>query len=72
MSIVNLHVSFRFDDLYDLSLSFKDGKTGNFRQQELHQSVADFIDDNGIICMDFLEEAVLKLHRSLEKAKKDS
>lgn len=62
----------KFDDLYDLSLSFKDGKTGNFRQQELHQSVADFIDDNGLICMDLLEEAVLKLHRSLEKAKKDS
>ena len=66
------NISFRFDDMYELSLQYVDGKTGNTRNAETNKSVADFIDDNGVICMDLLEESVLKLHKSLTSAKKDS
>merc|ERR1711910_55020 len=60
----------KFDDMYELSLQYVDGKTGNTRNAETNKSVADFIDDNGIICMDLLEDSVLKLHKSLTSAKK--
>ena len=35
--------------MYELSLQYVDGKTGNTRNAETNKSVADFIDDNGII-----------------------
>ena len=62
----------RFDDIYDLVLVFKDGKTKISREESFKRSVADFMDENGLLCMDLLEDAVLKLHRSLATDKKDN
>ena len=62
----------KFDDKYDLIVVFKDGKTGAKREQTFNKSVANFFDENGLLCMDLLEDAVLKLHKSLSNDKKDS
>ena len=51
---------------------FKDGKTKISREESFKRSVADFMDENGLLCMDLLEDAVLKLHRSLSTDKKDN
>jgi len=63
---------FRFDDIYDLSLTFFDGKSGKSREDSIHRSVADFFDENGLLCMDLVESAVMKMHKSLANDKKDS
>ena len=64
--------SFRYDDQYDLSLVFKDGKTGAKREEKFIKSVANFFDKNGLLCMDLLEDSVMKLITSLSNTKKDS
>jgi signal peptidase complex subunit 2 len=58
--------------MYDLVLAFRDGKTGKSRDASIHRSVADFFDDNGLLCMDIVEAAVLKMHKGLSSDKKDS
>lgn len=58
--------------MYDLVLICKNGKSGKNRESSFHKSVANFFDDNGLLCMDLLEDAVLKLHKSLSNEKKDS
>ena len=47
--------SFRYDDIYELSLSFTDGKTNARRETTIKKSVGDFIDENGVICQDIIE-----------------
>merc|ERR1712025_601416 len=55
----------KFDDMYTMMLTFYDGKTGATREDSFNRSVADFYDDNGVLCMDLVEAAVTKLHRGL-------
>merc|ERR1719495_1203174 len=54
----------KFDDMYTMMLTFYDGKSGAMREESFNRSVADFFDDNGVLCMDLLENAVTKLHKS--------
>lgn len=61
----------KYDDIYELAISFIDGKTGKRREQTVKHSVADFIDDNGVICQDIIEPLVMKIHNSLSAGKKD-
>jgi signal peptidase complex subunit 2 len=63
---------YRFDDVYDLILAYYDGKSGKMRESSFHRSVADFFDENGLLCMDKVESAVLKMHKTLSSDKKDS
>ncbi len=58
--------------MYELSLTYVDGKNGNRREQGFNRSCADFVDEEGLVLTDLLEEAVLKLHRSLDADKKDN
>ena len=62
----------KYDDQYELSLSFTEGKTGARRETVVKMSVGDFIDENGLICQDIIEPLVLKLHKSLASGKKDN
>jgi len=61
----------KYDDIYELSLSYTDGKTKAKRETTVKKSVGDFIDENGVICQDIIEPLVLKLHQSLASGKKD-
>ena len=63
-----LYFLLRFDDMYELVLQYKDGKTGQTREDSFNKSCADFFDDNGLLCFDLLENAVLKLHKSIANA----
>ena len=58
--------------MYELSLTFIDGRNGKRCEAAFNRSCADFYDENGLLCMDLLEAAVLKLHRGLANEKKDS
>lgn len=55
----------KFDDMYELILEYKDGRTGQTREDSFNRSAADFFDENGVLHFDSLEAAVLKLHKSL-------
>ena len=58
---------FRFDDEYDLILAYTNGKSGKMNESSVQRSVADFFDDNGLLCMDLVEAAVLQMHQKLAK-----
>ena len=53
----------RYDDIYELSLSYTDGKTKAKRETTIKKSVGDFIDENGVICQDIIE--VSNLHSNI-------
>jgi len=61
----------KYDDMYELTLTFTDGKTGLTRESSVTKSVGEFIDENGQVCQDIIEPVVMKLHHSLSSGKKD-
>nr|ACO10706.1 Probable signal peptidase complex subunit 2 [Caligus rogercresseyi] len=60
----------KFDDMYELTLTFSDGNMKRL-ESSLNTSVGAFFDENGVLCMDLLQDAVLKLHGSIENDKKE-
>jgi len=61
----------KFDDAYEVTIKLIDGKTGNARETSIQKSVADFIDENGVICQDIVDSHIMKMHNSLSNGKKD-
>uniref|UniRef100_A0A023F602 Signal peptidase complex subunit 2 n=1 Tax=Triatoma infestans TaxID=30076 RepID=A0A023F602_TRIIF len=61
----------KYDDKYNLSLAMKDGKTGIVRSATIVRSVANFIDENGVIVHELIEPEVSKLHNSLLSERKE-
>ena len=55
----------KYDDKYELSLTFIDGKTKAMRESTVTKSVGDFIDENGVICQDILE-VIREIHLNVE------
>lgn len=62
---------FRYDDLYDISMTFKDGKTHQTREVKLSKSVADVFDENGTLCSDIFAPEIKKLHSNLSSKKEE-
>ena len=60
----------KYDDLYELILEYKDGKTKKVRKASSKRSVAQFFDDNGVLLMDQVEHEVTKLHNNLLSSRK--
>jgi hypothetical protein len=58
--------------MYELNLAFIDGKTQKRRETAFNKSCANFFDENGLLCCDVIENAVMKLHKSLASDKKES
>ena len=61
----------KYDDKYELTLTYLDGNNKTTRETTVVKSVGDFIDDIGLICQDLIETVVLKMHNSLSAEKKD-
>jgi len=64
-------LSFRYDDKYTLSLSFQDGKTHKMRSGQVVKSVAEFFDENGVLCMDLFQPQVSMLKNQVGTDKKE-
>lgn len=62
---------FRYDDKYQLVLAFIDGKSKQKRETSSKKSIANFIDINGHVCTDLVENEVTRLHSSLLNERKD-
>lgn len=62
---------FRYDDKYNLILIYQDCKTGAKREANVKKSVANFIDVNGSVVCEIVENEVSKLHNSLLTERKD-
>jgi len=45
----------KYDDKYELTLTYLDGKTKSRRETTVTKSAGDFIDENGVICQDIIE-----------------
>jgi len=61
----------KYDDIYEVTVRMLDGKSGKSRETSFKKSVADFIDDNGVVCQDLVEAQIMKMHNSLVSGKKD-
>eukprot|EP00092_Neocalanus_flemingeri_P053465 GFUD01062839.1.p1 GENE.GFUD01062839.1~~GFUD01062839.1.p1 ORF type:complete len:198 (-),score=52.88 GFUD01062839.1:341-934(-) len=61
----------KYDDVYELKLTYTEGKTSATRETTITKSVGDVIDENGLVCRDIIEPLVMKLHNSLASGKKD-
>ncbi|CAH0557882.1 unnamed protein product [Brassicogethes aeneus] len=61
----------KFDDKYNLILTYKDGKLGSKREAKSIKSVANFVDVNGQVVHNLVENEVTKLHNSLLHEKKE-
>lgn len=61
----------KYDDMYELVLLYKDGKTKKVREAKSKRSVAQYFDDNGVLLMELVEPEVTKLHNGLLSGRKN-
>lgn len=62
---------FRYDDKYNLVLTLRDAKTGNVRSTSIKKSVANFVDVDGYVVHEIVENDVTKMHNSLLSERKE-
>lgn len=60
----------RYDDMYEIFMSYTDGITGESRESSFSNSVSHYFDENGYLCSDIFDTEVLKLQNSLAAEKK--
>ncbi|KAJ8310526.1 hypothetical protein KUTeg_012391 [Tegillarca granosa] len=61
----------KYTDEYHLSMTFIDGKTGKTRSDGFTKSVAEFFDENGVLCFDLFEPNVRMLEGKIATSKKE-
>ncbi|XP_022290605.1 signal peptidase complex subunit 2-like isoform X2 [Crassostrea virginica] len=62
----------KYDDMYHLSMTFQDGKTGITRTKEISKCVANYFDENGLLCFDLFEPEITQLQSKISaEGKKD-
>lgn len=61
----------KYDDQYNLILSMRNEATGVVNEASIVKSVANFIDINGVVIPELLENVVAHLHDSLANQRKD-
>lgn len=60
----------RYDDKYEIFMSYTNGITGENRESSFSNSVSQYFDENGYLCNDIFDTEVLKLQNSLTAEKK--
>nr|CAG4649762.1 EOG090X0FS4 [Scapholeberis mucronata] len=61
----------KHEDLYELTLSYRDGKTKKVREAKSKRSVAQYFNESGVLLMEHVEPEVTKLHNSLLSIRKN-
>ncbi|KAL3280986.1 hypothetical protein HHI36_004211 [Cryptolaemus montrouzieri] len=61
----------KYDDIYHLSISCKDLKSGRINETSSKKSVANFINEDGFVVPEVVDVEVSKLHNSLLHERKD-
>ncbi|XP_017876732.1 probable signal peptidase complex subunit 2 [Ceratina calcarata] len=61
----------KHDDKYNLVLSVKSTSTGNLNETCVTKSVANFIDVNGVVIPELMENVVTSMHDSLTSQRKE-
>ncbi|CAB3980701.1 signal peptidase complex subunit 2 [Paramuricea clavata] len=59
----------RYDDIYELILSYEDGETKRKEEQSLKKSVASWFDENGVLLFDIFLNDIKEMHKGLKKEK---
>lgn len=60
----------KYDDKYELVLTYTDSKTKKSRDAKSARSVGQYFDENGVLLMEQVEPEVTKLHNSLLSGRK--
>nr|CAG4642119.1 EOG090X0FS4 [Eurycercus lamellatus] len=60
----------KYDDIYELVLAYKDGKSKKVREAKSKRSVAQYFDEEGVLQMEQVEPEVTKLHNNLLSSRK--
>ncbi|OAD60552.1 putative signal peptidase complex subunit 2 [Eufriesea mexicana] len=61
----------KHDDKYNLVLSVRSAATGNVHETTITKSVANFIDVNGVVIPELIENVVTNMHDSLTSQRKE-
>lgn len=61
----------KHDDKYNLVLSVRSTATGNVNETTVTKSVANFIDVNGVVIPELIENIVTNMHDSLTSQRKE-
>ncbi|KAL5005178.1 hypothetical protein ScPMuIL_018634 [Solemya velum] len=61
----------KYDDIYQLTMTYKKGETGLEREDKMSKSVANFFDENGVLCSDLYEPIITSLQSKLSTEKKE-
>ncbi|KZC07414.1 PREDICTED: probable signal peptidase complex subunit 2 [Dufourea novaeangliae] len=61
----------KYDDKYNLVLSVRNTATGSVNEASITKSVANFIDINGVVISELIENAVSSMHDSLSNQRKE-
>nr|CAG4641279.1 EOG090X0FS4 [Eulimnadia texana] len=60
----------KYDDMYELVLTVRDGKSKKVREAKLKKSVAYFFDSEGVLVNDTVRSEVKRMHNSISSNKK--
>lgn len=61
----------KYDDQYNLAMTFTDGTSKRSRNGQITKSVAEFFDENGTLCLDKFEPEVRMLQNRIATSKKE-
>ncbi|CAG9835096.1 unnamed protein product [Diabrotica balteata] len=61
----------KYDDKYSLNLAYIDGKTRQRREHNIKKSIAKYIDQQGTVVKENVEDEITKMHNSLLSERKE-
>lgn len=59
----------RYDDTFELTISYEDGETSRKEEQTLKKSVSSWFDEDGVLLFDVFVNDINEMHKNLKKEK---